>query len=361
MVGLFISILSVLSVLLLVACLLFIYYYQAPPKTKRSDDKVAVATNKKDKNKTHPKLHYEIFGNGPIHIVYIVGFATGWQWWYDNVIHLQEALNAHSEKFSILVFDNAASGKSYTPRGLATPKMMARDAWELVLGEHVGWRKVHLIGQSMGGLIAQEMVQLFNERNATAENRELFGSQGELVNDETVSIESVSLFNTFVSFYHIPYGLPLLSAMKFVALSPFQRTNQKLVGHVLKQMFSAEFLAKEYAALEEKFKGMFHSSSVNTIGSVKQFLGMMVHFKSANSFVEQFRRLKKPVLIVCSSGDIMVAHRNSLEMFRLLNESNPNFTVTLEMVEGAGHIVNSEAAERVNDLLYKKWLIQNTM
>jgi pimeloyl-ACP methyl ester carboxylesterase len=316
---------SIASIIILT---IVVYWYEAPAKTP-----------------SQYKLHYEVFGNGPIHIVYVVGFATNWKWWSENVIHLEPA-DYDLSKYSIVVFDNRASGMSFTPRGFATPRLMAEDAWDLIMNE-LKWSKVHLIGQSMGGLIVQNMVQILNERRQKDPNW------------KDIELKSVNLFNTFISFYHIPYGLPLWSAIKFILLSPLHFRHRDIVRHVIHQMFSKEFVEKEYHQLEEKFKQMFHSSEMNRIGAIKQLFGLILHYNSPSNFVKQLQLLGKPVLIVCSTGDAMVAHRNSLEMYRLLEQSNPSFTITLEIIEGAGHIVNSEAKQRINDLLYKRWLLQH--
>ena len=224
---------------------------------------------------------------------------------------------------------------------------MALDAWEVILHE-LKWDSVHLIGQSMGGLITQQMVQLYNERD-----KSVFKA------DDVCDLRSVTLFNTFISFYHFPFGLPLLTTIRFVLKMPLKFTSSAVTKAVLQQMFSPNYFAAHYNEIEEKFKELFHGSQYSRFGSAKQLLGMLTHYNTPKNFVAQFSQLNRPVLIICSTADAMVAHRNSLEMHRLLTSTKPTFDVTLEVIEGAGHICMAEAASHVNSLLYKTWLLKH--
>ena len=63
-------------------------------------------------------------------------------------------------KYSCLIFDNRGMGESDKPVMRYSTSEMAKDTFDLL--DHLGWigeRSVHVIGISMGGMIAQEMVQ----------------------------------------------------------------------------------------------------------------------------------------------------------------------------------------------------------
>lgn len=63
-------------------------------------------------------------------------------------------------KYSTLIFDNRGMGESDKPVARYSTSEMAKDTLELL--DFVGWkgkRSVHVIGISMGGCIAQEMVR----------------------------------------------------------------------------------------------------------------------------------------------------------------------------------------------------------
>lgn len=64
-----------------------------------------------------------------------------------------------ASKYSSLIFDNRGMGESGKPVMRYSTSEMAKDTLELL--DHLGWtgeRSLHIIGISMGGMIAQEMV-----------------------------------------------------------------------------------------------------------------------------------------------------------------------------------------------------------
>lgn len=64
-----------------------------------------------------------------------------------------------SSKYSCLIFDNRGMGESDKPTIRYSTSEMAKDVLELL--DHIGWtssRQIHLVGISMGGMIAQELV-----------------------------------------------------------------------------------------------------------------------------------------------------------------------------------------------------------
>jgi len=80
-------------------------------------------------------------------------FKTGWQRQTKDFGHDQ------GSKYSCLVFDNRGMGESDKPLGRYTTTQIAEDTLELL--NHLDWsgkRELHVIGVSMGGMIAQELV-----------------------------------------------------------------------------------------------------------------------------------------------------------------------------------------------------------
>ena len=67
--------------------------------------------------------------------------------------------HTEADKYTCLMFDNRGMGDSDKPLLRYTTSEMAKDIVELL--DHVGWtqsRSVHVVGISMGGMIAQELV-----------------------------------------------------------------------------------------------------------------------------------------------------------------------------------------------------------
>ncbi len=99
-------------------------------------------------------LYYEVAGEGPP-LLLIAGFSgntTGW-------LPVQPALAEH---FTLIMFDNRGAGRSFVPPGPYTTARMADDA--LALLDHLGVDRAHVLGSSMGGMIAQELALRHPER-----------------------------------------------------------------------------------------------------------------------------------------------------------------------------------------------------
>ena len=71
-----------------------------------------------------------------------------------------------ADKYTCLVLDNRGMGESDKPLLRYTTSEMAKDIVELL--DHVGWtqdRSVHVVGISMGGMCAQELVSWRKKAN----------------------------------------------------------------------------------------------------------------------------------------------------------------------------------------------------
>ncbi|KAI9827977.1 MAG: hypothetical protein M1826_006173 [Phylliscum demangeonii] len=111
------------------------------------------------------QIAYEIHGHGPIRIAWIMGLGalkTAWQRQTKSFGHDQ------ADRYRCLIWDNRGMGESDRPLVRYSTSEMARDAVEL--WDHVGWtqdRGVHVVGVSMGGMIAQELALMVPERIAS--------------------------------------------------------------------------------------------------------------------------------------------------------------------------------------------------
>jgi pimeloyl-ACP methyl ester carboxylesterase len=64
-------------------------------------------------------------------------------------------IDALKQRFQTLIFDNRGIGKSIPCTGPVSIEAMAEDARTLM--EAAGWESAHLVGHSMGGVIAQQL------------------------------------------------------------------------------------------------------------------------------------------------------------------------------------------------------------
>ncbi|KAJ1986633.1 hypothetical protein GGI25_006122 [Coemansia spiralis] len=96
-------------------------------------------------------LYYEVFGNGPKKLFLIMGMVGTTMYW-----RFQTRYFASLGEYTVCVFDNRGSGKSTIAPGPYKISQLAKDAYKLL--DHLGWTEdIHMVGISLGGMIAQEM------------------------------------------------------------------------------------------------------------------------------------------------------------------------------------------------------------
>ena len=93
------------------------------------------------------ELYYELSGQGTP-ILFIQGVGAAGEAWRPQVSEL-------AGNFQTLLFDNRGLGKSVPCRGPISIEAMAEDARALL--DAAGWSSAHVVGHSMGGVIAQQL------------------------------------------------------------------------------------------------------------------------------------------------------------------------------------------------------------
>ena len=99
-------------------------------------------------------LYYEIHGSGePLLLLQGLGYPC--EMWFSQV-------PVFSKDFTTIIFDNRGTGRSDKPDEVYTIQQMAGDT--IALLNDLGVPLAHILGVSMGGLIAQEMAIEFPDR-----------------------------------------------------------------------------------------------------------------------------------------------------------------------------------------------------
>jgi 3-oxoadipate enol-lactonase len=93
------------------------------------------------------KLYYETHGQGKP-LILIQGCGGNITMWESQI----EPLSKH---FQLILFDNRGTGRSQVTPGDYTIPMLAQDTASLI--EQLGIKQAHILGWSMGGMIAQEL------------------------------------------------------------------------------------------------------------------------------------------------------------------------------------------------------------
>jgi len=99
-------------------------------------------------------INYKVEGQGEP-LVMIMGFTANRSSWMPQIPFFKKY-------YRVITFDNRGVGKSDKPPGPYSTKMMADDTVRLM--DLLGIEKAHIMGASMGGMIAQELAINYPQR-----------------------------------------------------------------------------------------------------------------------------------------------------------------------------------------------------
>jgi pimeloyl-ACP methyl ester carboxylesterase len=119
------------------------------------------------------KLNYRVAGHGEP-LVMIMGFSAGRIGWVPQV-------HFFKKYYRVITFDNRGAGRSDKPPGPYSTGMMADDTVKLM--DVLGIEKAHVMGLSMGGMIAQELAINYPQRVMKLVLASTYGRQDETSGD----------------------------------------------------------------------------------------------------------------------------------------------------------------------------------
>jgi pimeloyl-ACP methyl ester carboxylesterase len=252
---------------------------------------------------------------------------------------LKDFGHTEAEKYTTLVFDNRGMGESGKPLLRYTTSEMAKDLVELL--DHVGWtedRSVHVVGISMGGMIAQELGMLIPKR-----------------------ICSLNLVSTAP---RITRTKPFLENVRNRINLMIPKAIDVQIAHVKADCYSAEWLAKpddteptvqpfptngdRFAAAEIQKRS---SPGVFTrTGFLCQLYAAGFHHKSAAQLKELGDSVgRERILVFHGTGDHMVEFVHGEMLFRELGGEEGG--VTKSFHEGLGHVGPVEIRKEFNEII----------
>ncbi len=248
------------------------------------------------------RLRYTLCGQGEP-VLLVMGLAMSGRGWRGQVEDL-------SKDFTVCSYDNRGVGDSSTPIGLYTTRALAKDAFGLM--DHLGWDRAHVVGISMGGMIAQHMGLLRPER-----------------------VRSMALISTHMGGLA---GRPSFQGTKaFVGMQT--TTGEQRLRNVGKMLFSDGFAKDNKAYLRSDFAEI-GGQDCSPWGIAGQLAAVLSHMSR--------RRMHKlrgiPTVVMTGTRDILVRPSNSRRLAEALH-------APLVEVEGAGHGLIIEAGGEVNATL----------
>ncbi|KAL9240544.1 hypothetical protein vseg_014751 [Gypsophila vaccaria] len=128
---------------------------------------------------TPTQIFYQTYNHGPTKVLLLIGLAATHEAWGPQIKGLTgidvpkddigTRVDGEFDRFcdnglEICALDNRGVGRSSVPRRKSeySTTIMAKDA--IAVMDHLGWRKSHVIGHSMGGMIALKLAALVPDR-----------------------------------------------------------------------------------------------------------------------------------------------------------------------------------------------------
>lgn len=255
-------------------------------------------------------LYYNDQGKGfPLLLLMGLGMdSTGWMF----------QTPAFAKQFRVIAPDNRGCGLSDKPKGPYSTRMMAEDAVALL--DHLGVRKAHVIGDSMGGMIAQEVALGWPER-----------------------VEKLVLACTYarpdpLAKSLVEQGMKSLlgGVADLRAVDPSQTRIDKIAEFMLPLVLSKEFYEKNKAVVVPFMQEVLKKASV------EGFLGQVVATQEHDA-LDRLPQIKIPTLVMTGAKDILVHPKNSEAMASRISGAK------LVKIDGGSHGFNFEMPARFNE------------
>ena len=231
------------------------------------------------------------------------GKLTGWQ---------QFIVPFFKEKMTVIALDNRGTGKSSRPNYPYSMDIFVSDIKNLLDYLHIN-EKIHLVGHSMGGMIAQHFVLKYPDRVKTLM---LLATAAKY--DPTPIIESQKLMEHF---------------------SEEQKFETRLVAE-----YSREF--RKRLKLDKNLLAALKKNFTENPSRPRDFINQGAAIQNHDTR-NLLKNIKQPTLIIVGNKDHIIP---TLKHSELLHESIPNST--LEVLDAPGHGIIIESAEEVSNLMW---------
>ena len=257
-------------------------------------------------------VYYEEQGSGDplLLIMGLAGDSIAWMFQRD----------AFAEKYRTIVFDNRGVGRTSKPAGPYNIAQMADDAAGVL--DALDVNRAHVVGVSMGGMIAQELALRHPER--------VHG----LVLGCTYAKPDPGVISTFeesLAFFGGSKGPNGEIQVDLSNLDPMA-----FIGRLLPLTFTPQFIMSELPKLMQVFSGvMIHGFDLSAIMA-------QVAATQAHDTLERLGEIKAPTLVLTGDSDMLIPPANS----DVIADRIPG--ARLQKIAGGSHGFNFETPDAFN-------------
>ena len=253
------------------------------------------------------EMYYEVHGEGTP-LVLIRGWGSSSQSWSKII------LDKLSQKHQLIIFDNRGTGRTSKPDTRYSIEMMADDTAGLMNVLNIS--KAHIVGFSMGGMIAQRFALKYPEKT----NGLVIASSQP---NSTITQRS-------------PKASEI---MEYMISKPEDMSEIELQKHMMSLYSTPEYIEKHSEAMLE---AALSSNLIPTPGYVRRRqLDAMLEFSS----LDELYLIESPTLVMHGLKDAWVSCENS----KVIADKIPNSRLVL--FEKAGHAFIEQNEEMVDTIL----------
>jgi 3-oxoadipate enol-lactonase len=246
------------------------------------------------------ELAYELLGDGPP-LLLIQGLGYGGRGW-------GSVLEPLAEDFTVAAFDNRCFGASDVPPGPYSVPELAEDARSVL--DAAGFDRAHVIGASLGGMIAQELALAHPER----------------VDKLVLACTTPGGASSF------PMPAQTATLMHEAAALPPDVALRRFVENALGEGSSEELVQRVVA---------YRTANPPDLGGWQS----QAAAGASHDTLDRIGSIEAPTLVVHGTKDAVVDPRNA----HLLGERIPDARV--ELLPGCGHLIFWEEPDRFAQLV----------
>jgi 3-oxoadipate enol-lactonase len=251
-------------------------------------------------------LYYEIHGRGEP-LILTAGMGGDHRSWFPQ-------MRDFARHFTVITFDGRGIGKTDRPSGLYSFGTLAADVIGLL--DHLSLDRAHILGESLGGIVAQEVAIGYPQRV-----RKLI-----LANTSVGRGADMQVHPALMKAYGGPEG----------ATEATFDPSKVNVGKAMRAMIALSFNSRIYRL------GMMLMATLYVKPSAFKGMAEQIQAISAHSTLDRLQLIQSPTLVITGTGDRIVPPA----MSDILVGRIPN--ARLIKVEGGSHALHVEMKRRFN-------------
>ena len=250
------------------------------------------------------RIHYEVHGSGEP-VLLIMGLGSNAYGWWRTIPWL-------AERYEVIAFDNRGTGRSDVPEGTYEIGQMAADAAAVL--DAAGHATAHVVGASLGGMIAQRFALAYPARVRAL----------------------VLVCTTPGGPRSVPAGREVMAGLTAGGGDPstvYRRNAWFLYGEDTRKNHP------ERIEEDLEYRGKIPTEPRGYLGQLQAAM--------AHDTFDALPSIGTPTLVVHGDADVLIPTANA----RLLAERIPG--AALALIPGAGHMLQADAGEMVREAVVR--------